>query len=101
VVTGTKDLVDQIENVVAELDGDKLNVKSVAVISLEHAEPQDAMQVLQDIFQKSGTQNSRNQQNQNNALNSRSQQQSQQYNNNSARTGAGQSGGARRSSFGG
>ena len=98
VVTATKDLIDQIESVVTELDGDKLNVKTVAVIPLEHAEPQDAMQVLQDIFQKSGSQNSRNQQNQNNTLLNRSQTQSQQYNNQN-RTGSGQSG-ARRTGFG-
>jgi len=92
VVTSTKDLMDQIEAVVMELDADKLNVKTVAVIPLEHAEPQDAIQVLQDIFQKTGTQNNRNLQNQqNNALYSRSTQQNQQYNN-SQRTGMGQSG---------
>ncbi|HEY5912524.1 MAG TPA: secretin N-terminal domain-containing protein [Verrucomicrobiae bacterium] len=99
VVTATKDLMDQIEGVVTELDADKQNVKTVAVIPLEHAEPQDAMQVLQDIFQKSGTQNSRNQQSQNNALQSRSTQQNQQYNN-SSRSGMGQSGARRGSSFG-
>ncbi len=93
VVTATKDLMDQIEGVVTELDADKLNVKTVAVIPLEHAEPNDALQVLQDIFQKSGTQNSRNQQNQqNNALYNRSVQQNQQYNNNMRSSGLGQSG---------
>jgi general secretion pathway protein D len=97
VVTATKDLVEQIENVVMELDGDKLNVKSVKVFALQHAEPQDAMQVLQDIFQKSGTQNNR-QQTQNNALQSRSTTQIQQNNNNASRSGMGQ--GNRRSGFG-
>ncbi len=99
VVTATKDLMEQIESVVNELDADKLNVKTVAVIPLEHAEPQDAMQVLQDIFQKSGTQMSRNQQQlQNNALQNRSTQQNQQYNN-QTRSGMGQSG-TRRTGFG-
>ncbi len=82
VVTATKDLMDEIEGVVSTLDADNANMKSVAVIPLENAEPQDAMQVLQDIFMKSGTQNSRNAANQqNNALTSRSTQQMQQYNN--------------------
>ncbi len=99
VVTATKDLMDQIEGVVTELDADKLNVKTVAVIPLEHAEPQDAIQVLQDIFQKSGSQNNRNLQNQqNNALYSRSSTQNQQYNN-SSRSSMGQSG-TRRSGIG-
>jgi type II secretory pathway component GspD/PulD (secretin) len=91
VVTATKDLMDQIESVIAELDPDPANQKAVAVLPLQNAEPQDAMQVLQDIFQKSGTQNNRNAQNQNNALQSRSTQQSQQYNNNNnaARMGTG------------
>ncbi len=81
VVTATKDLMDQIEGVVTELDADKLNVKTVAVIPLEHAEPQDAIQVLQDIFQKTGSQNNRTLQNQqNNALYNRSTTQNQQYN---------------------
>ncbi len=82
VVTAAKDLMDQISQVVDELDSDRSNLKAVAVFRLENAEPQDALQVLQDIFQKSGTQNNRNTQNQNNALQSRSTQQTQQYNNN-------------------
>jgi type II secretory pathway component GspD/PulD (secretin) len=87
VVTATKDLMDQIESVVAELDPDPANQKAVAVLPLQNAEPQDAMQVLQDIFQKNGTQNNRNNaQNQNNALQTRSTQQAQQYNNNNAST---------------
>jgi general secretion pathway protein D len=97
VVTATQDLMAQIEEVVHELDQSDLNVKKVAVIPLEHAEPEDAMQVLQDIFQKSGVQSSRNQQNQNTALRTRSNQQNQQYNN-TTRSGMGQ-GGARRTGF--
>jgi general secretion pathway protein D len=88
VVTAAKDLMDQIEGVIAELDPDPSNQKTVAVFPLQNAEPQDAMQVLQDIFQKSGTMsNNRNQQNQNNALQNRSAQQSQQYNNTMNRQG--------------
>lgn len=98
VVTASKDLMDQIEGVVMELDADKLNVKTVAVIPLEHAEPEDALQVLQDIFQKSGTQNRSTRQNQTGTLQNRSTQQNQQYNN-SMRSGAGQSG-TRRSNIG-
>jgi type II secretory pathway component GspD/PulD (secretin) len=88
VVTAAKDLMDQIESVVAELDPDPSNQKTVAVYPLQNAEPQDAMQVLQDIFQKAGTQNNRNTANQNNALQTRSTQQNQQYNNgNTSRSG--------------
>lgn len=98
VVTAVKDLMEQIQEVVSELDADPSNLKSVAVFPLQNAEPQDAMQVLQDIFQKNTTQNTRNTANQNNPLNTRTTQ--SQQNNSSTRTGtmqnnrgAGQAGG--------
>jgi len=88
VVTASRDLIDQIGAVVNELDMDASNLKSVAVFKLENAEPQDALSVLQDIFNKNGTLNRNNQNQNNNALQSRSTQQTQQYNNNN-RTGSG------------
>jgi hypothetical protein len=93
-VTATKDLMEQVEAVVMELDANTANLKSVAVFKLENAEPQDALQVLQDIFQKNGTPNSNSRnQNQNNALQNRSTTQNQQYNNTtSSRSGVGQGG---------
>jgi type II secretory pathway component GspD/PulD (secretin) len=95
VVTASRDLMDQIEGVIAELDPDPANLKTVSVLPLQNAEPQEAMQVLQEIFQKSGTANSRNAQNQNSTLQNRNTQQSQQFNNNSGganRTGANRTG---------
>ena len=103
VVTAAKDLMDQIEAVVTELDSEQGNNPTVAMFRLENAEPTDALQVLQDIFNKNGVQNnnsSRNNQ-QNNILQNRSIQQNQQYNNNSSsRMGTG-SGTGGRSGFGG
>lgn len=87
VVTASKDLMDQIQGVIAELDPDDANTRSVAVYRLENAEPQEAMQVLQDMFNKTGQQNSRNNTaNQTSALQSRSTTQTQQNNNSSRST---------------
>jgi general secretion pathway protein D len=93
IVTATRDLVEQIADVVNELDEDPANLKTVAVFPLQNAEPQDAMQVLSDIFQKNTTQNNRNTLNQNNPLNTRTTQQNQQNSGN--RTGIGNGGGGR------
>jgi general secretion pathway protein D len=99
VVSAAKDLMEQIEGVVAELDSNPARKQTVKVFPLQNAEPQEALQVLQDIFQKNGTPNNRNMANQNSTLQTRSTQQNQQYNNNSAaRTGM--SSGARRPGFG-
>ena len=79
VVTATKDLMDQIEGVITQLDPDPANTREVAIYRIQNAEPQEAMQVLQDIFNKTGTpQNSRSTANQNSPLQSRSTTQNQQ-----------------------
>jgi general secretion pathway protein D len=92
-VSATRDLMDQIEGVVAELDANPARKQTVRVFPLQNADPQDAMQVLQDIFQKSGTQNTRNNANQSSVLQNRSAtQQSQQNNASSMNRGVGQTG---------
>jgi len=66
--------MEQIQGVIAELDPDDANTRSLAVYRLENAEPQEAMQVLQDMFNKTGTQNNNrngNTANQNSAFQSR------------------------------
>lgn len=79
VVTAASDLMTQIEGVVQELDANPARKQNVRVFQLQNADPSEAMQVLQDIFQKSGTYNNRNNQNQNSALQNRSLQQQNQY----------------------
>jgi len=89
VVTASKDLMEQIQGVIAELDPDDANTRSVAVYRLENAEPQEAMQVLQDMFNKTGTQNNNrngNTANQNSAFQIRRTTQNQQNNSNSRTT---------------
>jgi general secretion pathway protein D len=83
VVSAAKDLMDQITEVINELDSNPAKKKNVRVFKFDNADPQQAMQVLQDIFQKSGTQNSRNSANQNSILTQRSLQ-SGQYNSSSS-----------------
>jgi type II secretory pathway component GspD/PulD (secretin) len=92
VVSAAKDLMEQIENVVEDLDGSSARRQTVRVIQLQNTDPQTALPVLQDIFQKNGTQNSRNTTaNQTGPLQNRSTQQLNQQNNASAanRTGMG------------
>jgi type II secretory pathway component GspD/PulD (secretin) len=92
VVSAARDLMEQIEGVVTELDSNPARKQTVRVYPLQNADPNQAMQVLQDIFNKQGTMNNRNNANQNSALQQRSSQQNQQYNNNNNRMGTSRSG---------
>ncbi|HRT56241.1 MAG TPA: secretin N-terminal domain-containing protein [Candidatus Paceibacterota bacterium] len=78
VVTAAKDLMDQVEQVVIALDEDPARRQTVKVFQLDNADPQEAMEVLRDIFQKSGTQTSRNNRTQTSVLQNRSEQQQNQ-----------------------
>lgn len=78
VVTAAKDLMDQVEQVVVALDEDPARRQTVKVFQLDNADPQEAMEVLRDIFQKSGTQNTRNNRTQTSVLQNRSEQQQNQ-----------------------
>jgi len=96
VVTAAKDLMGQIAAVVQELDTDPAKKQNVRVFPLQNADPEQALQVLQDIFQKSGSYNNRNNLN-NSALRTRSNQQQQ---NTIGNTRSGNRSGGRTSSFG-
>jgi hypothetical protein len=86
VVSATRDLMEQIADVVTELDTNPKGRRVVKVYRLENADPQEALPVLTDIFSKNTTQNNRNSANQNNnALLSRSATQNNQ-NNSGSRT---------------
>jgi len=79
--------MDQIEGVIQELDPDAANTQDVAIYHMQNAQPQEALQVLTDIFNKNGTQNNRNNSaNQNSPLNNRSTTQNQQNNTGSRTT---------------
>jgi len=98
VVTAAKDLMGQIGDVVHELDTDPAKKQSVHVYQLQNTDPQQAQQVLQDIFQKNTTSNNRGNNQNNSALQTRSNQ--QQQNTAGGARGGNTRGGTRTGGFG-
>lgn len=95
VVSATRDMMEQIADVIDSLDGNSKGKKSVHVYRLEHTDPAEALPIFQEIFGKNTTQNSRNSAAQNSALTTRSQTSSSQTGSSSSsingnRTGLGQ-----------
>ncbi len=91
VVSAAKDLIAQIEGVVAELDSNPAHKQNVKVIQLHNADAQEVEQVLNEIFQKNTTGNNRTGNNrtgnnQNSTLQNRSTTQ-QNSGNNTMRSG--------------
>jgi len=78
IVSATRDLMEQIADVVTELDTNPKGRRVVQVFRLENADPQEALPVLNDIFSKNTTQNNRNSANQNSPLLNRSTTQNNQ-----------------------
>jgi general secretion pathway protein D len=94
VVSATRDLMEQIEDVIDRLDGDAKGKKKVYVFSVPHADPAEALPILTEMF-GSTTQSSRNSAAQSSALSSRSASQSNPQTSSSStmsgsRTGFGQ-----------
>jgi hypothetical protein len=83
-VTAPKDLMTEIDQLIAQVDQESPKVAHVSVIHLENADPQQVQKVLQD-FQANNGRNSQN--SQNSAL-----MQRQNQNNSSSSTGFGTSG---------
>jgi hypothetical protein len=77
--------------VIEDLDKDHRSKQTVRIYQLQNADPQEAQQVLSDIFGKNNTQNNRNNANQNDPLVNRSTTQNQQ-NNATTRSTTGSSG---------
>jgi type II secretory pathway component GspD/PulD (secretin) len=93
VVSATRDLMEQIEDVIDRLDGNAKGKKSVHVYRLEHTDPAEALPVFTDIFGNNTTQNSRNSALQNSALTTRGSSQNNPQTSstmNGGRTGVGQ-----------
>jgi general secretion pathway protein D len=65
IVTASKDMIDQIEKVIRELDSDPARKQKVYVYSLENADVQQVEQVLHDLFQTTTTASQRSTQQQN------------------------------------
>ncbi len=92
VVTASRDLMPQIEAVVAQLDRNPAGKQRVAVYQLKNASATAIAKVLQDAFQKNGSTTSRNNSAQTDALETRAQNQNQQ-NNTTSGFGTGRTGG--------
>ena len=72
IVSAASESMPQIAEMVAQLDSSPARKQKVFVYSLQNADPQQAEQVLQTMFQRTTTSQSRNSQNQNSALTTRS-----------------------------
>ena len=101
VVSAPQDLIGQIEAIIAQLDSYSVSRQSVAMYELRNATPQEVLKVMQEIFQKNGASQGRNEPTQTDALETRSTTQSQENNSNN-RTGlGGNAGGAGGTGIGG
>jgi general secretion pathway protein D len=73
IVTAPKELMDQIAGVMAELDVSSDRDQDVYVFQMKNGDPQQAVQVLQNMFQSSSTSRSGTSSSQNSALQQRAQ----------------------------
>ncbi|MFO1475619.1 MAG: secretin N-terminal domain-containing protein [Verrucomicrobiota bacterium] len=104
VVTATKDLMEQISDMIKDLDFKSKKESTVRVFHLNNADPQEILPMLQDMFQGNNTASrNRNSSSQNSALmnrNQTSQNSSSTSGNNSAFGGFGGNTGNRGTGFG-
>ncbi len=92
VVTASKDMMPQLEQIVAELDANPAHKQSVQIYQLQNAAPRQLVKVLQDLFDKSGTSASRSRSSsstETDPLETRSTQPQQSTSTSSSRPGAG------------
>jgi type II secretory pathway component GspD/PulD (secretin) len=73
IVTAPKDLMEQIASMMTDLDVASDRDQDVSVISLQNGDPQQVVQVLQNMFQSSNTSRSSTSSSQNSALQQRAQ----------------------------
>lgn len=92
IVTAPKDLMDQIAVMMASLDVPSTRDQKVYVFKMNNGDPQQAVQVLQNMFQSSGSSRSSSGSSQNSALMQRAQNnttQAGQSSSGTTRTGTG------------
>jgi type II secretory pathway component GspD/PulD (secretin) len=88
VVSASKDLMEQIAEVITGLDGDPKGKQTVTVVTPQTMDPEELRQVMTDLFNKAGTgNNNRSTSSQNNPLSNRSSSQSQQPGASGSRSG--------------
>jgi type II secretory pathway component GspD/PulD (secretin) len=86
VVTATKDLMSQIEQVVQELDANPAHKQNMHVFQLQNADVSEVQDVLEDMFERNQTGN-RNTRNQDSTLRTRSTQNNNNAVNRNRQTG--------------
>jgi uncharacterized membrane protein YgcG len=97
-------MMPQIAEMVLQLDSSPARKQKVFVYNLENADVQQVEQILKGMFERTSTQNNRNNQNQNSALTTRStqnQNNGSQTGSRNSSSGFGNSGLGNSSGFGG
>jgi 16S rRNA G1207 methylase RsmC len=101
IVTAPKELMEQIASMMNELDVPSDRDQDVYVFQMKNGDPQQAVQVLQNMFQSSGTSRSGTSSSQNSALQQRSQNATTTMGTTTTTSGIGGSGGGGGRSGGG
>jgi hypothetical protein len=83
----------QVESVVMQLDADGTGKQELSVVQLRNASPKSLAKVLQDAFQKNGSNSTRNSTTETDPLENRSTTQAQQGSANAAAANRGPGGG--------
>ena len=88
IVSASKDLMEQIAEVITQLDGDPRGKQMVTIFTPQQIDPDELKQTMNDLFNKNGTanQNKNSSSQQTSALNGRQTSQNQQYNQNASRS---------------
>ena len=89
IVTAPKDLMDEIAGMMADLDVPSDRDQGVYVFQMMNGDPQQAVQVLQSMFQGNNSRTTQSGQNQNSALQQRQQTSTQQMSSQSSGSGFG------------
>jgi general secretion pathway protein D len=95
IVSASRDLMDEIKDVVENLDNNPKGVAVVQAFGIQNADPDQVKQVLTDIFNKNRQMNNKTSSTQTGALSSRATTQTQQQNQNSSSSRTGMNSGSR------
>jgi len=101
IVTAPKDLMDQIADMMTDLDVPSTRDQKVFVFQMKNGDPQQAAQVLQNMFQSSGTSRSGSSSSQNSPLMQRAQNSTTSSSSSGSTSGFGTTGGGRGGAAGG
>ena len=101
IVTAPKDLMDQIADMMTDLDVPSTRDQKVFVFQMKNADPQQAAQVLQNMFQSSGSTRTGSGSSQNSPLMQRAQNNTTSSSSSGSSSGFGTTGGGRGGAAGG